>query len=59
MLNVEDELRQAISDAVIRRLAGAQSYQRGRDYFSHGRVESYTKHGMALAGMPLNAFDSR
>src|SRR5262249_22926757 len=26
--------------AVIRRLAGAQSYQRGLDYFSHGHVES-------------------
>jgi uncharacterized Zn finger protein len=30
----------ALNDAVIRRLAGAQSYQRGLDYFSHGHVES-------------------
>jgi uncharacterized Zn finger protein len=29
-----------MNDAVIRRLAGAQSYQRGLDYFSHGHVES-------------------
>ena len=29
-----------MSDAVIRRLAGAQSYQRGVDYFSHRHVES-------------------
>jgi uncharacterized Zn finger protein len=33
-------LSQAITDAVVRRLAGAQSYQRGLDYFSHGHVES-------------------
>jgi uncharacterized Zn finger protein len=29
-----------MNDAVLRRLAGAQSYQRGQDYFSHGHVES-------------------
>jgi len=29
-----------MNDAVIRRLAGEQSYQRGLDYFSHGHVES-------------------
>ena len=29
-----------MNDATIRRLAGAQSYQRGLDYFSHGQVES-------------------
>jgi len=29
-----------MNDAVVRRLAGAQSYQRGLDYFSHGHVES-------------------
>src|SRR5215471_2813609 len=33
-------LSRAVTDAVIRRLAGAQSYQRGLDYFSHGHVES-------------------
>lgn len=33
-------LSQALTDAVIRRLAGAESYQRGLDYFSHGHVES-------------------
>jgi uncharacterized Zn finger protein len=33
-------LSQAMTDAVIRRLAGGQSYQRGLDYFSHGHVES-------------------
>ena len=33
-------LSRALNDAVIRRLAGAQSYQRGLDYFSHGHVES-------------------
>jgi uncharacterized Zn finger protein len=35
----------AINDAVIRRLAGSQSYQRGHDYFSHGHVESLGNHG--------------
>src|SRR4030095_10791328 len=39
-----DSLR-AINDAVIRRLAGAQSYQRGLDYFSHGHVESLENRG--------------
>jgi uncharacterized Zn finger protein len=34
------DLSRSINDAVIRRLAGAQSYQRGLDYSSHGRVES-------------------
>ena len=34
------ELSRSINDAVIRRLAGAPSYQRGLDYFSHGHVES-------------------
>ncbi len=39
-MNVTDRLSKALNDAVIRRLAGAQSYQRGMDYFSHGHVES-------------------
>ena len=30
----------AITDAAIRRRAGAESYQRGLDYFCHGHVES-------------------
>src|SRR5713226_1023440 len=34
-----------MNDAVIRRLAGAQSYQRGLDYFSHGHVESLEDRG--------------
>jgi uncharacterized Zn finger protein len=34
-----------MNDAVIRRLAGAQSYQRGLDYFSHGHVESLEDDG--------------
>lgn len=34
-----------MSDAVIRRLAGPQSYQRGLDYFSHGHVESLEDDG--------------
>jgi len=33
-------LSRAMNDAVIRRLAGVQSYQRGLDYFSYGHVES-------------------
>ena len=34
------DLSRAISDAVIRRLAGDRSYQRGLDYYLHGHVES-------------------
>jgi len=34
-----------MDDAVIRRLAGGQSYQRGLDYFSHGHVESLEDDG--------------
>jgi uncharacterized Zn finger protein len=40
MMNVSNSLSRAINDAVIRRLADAQSYPRGLDYFSHGHVES-------------------
>jgi len=38
----------ALSDAVIHRLAGAQSYQRGLDYFSHGHVESIEDRGGSI-----------
>jgi hypothetical protein len=37
---VPNNLAGSINDAVIRRLADAQSYQRGLDYYSHGNVES-------------------
>ena len=33
-------LTAAITDAVLRRLADKQTYQRGLDYFSHGHVVS-------------------
>lgn len=33
------DLSGAMNDAVIRRLAGEQSYRRGMEYFSHGHVE--------------------
>lgn len=39
------DLSSAINDAVIRRLAGEQSYQRGLDYFSHGHVEALEERG--------------
>jgi len=39
MLMMSD-LLSAMNDAMIRRLAGEQSYQRGLDYYSHGHVES-------------------
>jgi uncharacterized Zn finger protein len=42
------ELSRSINDAVIRRLAGAQSYQRGLDYFSHGHVESLEDRGASV-----------
>jgi len=37
-----------MNDAVIRRLAGGQSYQRGLDYFSQGQVESLRDDGDCL-----------
>jgi len=40
MMNVSKPLSRASNDAVIRRLADAQAYPRGLDYFSHGHVES-------------------
>jgi uncharacterized Zn finger protein len=40
MEGVPSNLTGAINEAVIRRLADAQSYQRGLDYYSHGHVES-------------------
>src|SRR5580700_10479962 len=40
MEGVPNNLAGSINDAVIRRLADGQSYQRGLDYYSHGHVES-------------------
>jgi uncharacterized Zn finger protein len=37
---VPNELFGAMNEAVIRRLAGDQSYQRGNDYYLHGHVAS-------------------
>jgi uncharacterized Zn finger protein len=42
------ELSRSINDAVIRRLAGAPSYQRGLDYFSNGHVESLEDRGASV-----------
>jgi hypothetical protein len=39
MEGVPNRLPGSINDAVIRRLAGPQSYHRGLDYYSHGHVE--------------------
>jgi uncharacterized Zn finger protein len=41
-------LSRAMNDAVIRRLAGAQSYQRGVDYFSNGHVESLEERDLSV-----------
>ena len=40
-LPVSSELSRAMNDAVIRRLAGDRSYQRGVEYYRHGHVESF------------------
>jgi len=37
---VETELAPALKDAVLRRMAGEQSYNRGHEYFKHGDVVS-------------------
>ena len=37
---MRNPLSEALNDAVLRRVAGGQSYQRGLDCFSHGHVKS-------------------
>ena len=44
-------LGHAMSEAVVRRLAGAQSYQRGLDYFCHGHVESLEDLGDSVSAI--------
>ena len=48
-------LSKALTDAVIRRLAGAQSYQRGLDYFRQGHVASYEESGVSLRAVVRGA----
>jgi hypothetical protein len=48
MVDVPNHLSKALNDAVIHRLAGAPSYQRGLDYFSHGHVESVEDRGGSI-----------
>src|SRR5713226_4564788 len=45
---MSNALSRAMNDAVVRRLAGAQSYERGLDYFSHGHVESLEDRGESV-----------
>ena len=40
LTKMANPLAVAITDAVIRRLADEQTYNRGLDYFTHGHVES-------------------
>ncbi len=40
IMSVMSGLSSAINDAVVRRLAGERSYDRGLDYYRNGRVES-------------------
>lgn len=48
MEGMENELRLALTDAVIRRLAGEQAYRRGADYFTHGHVQSVEERGATV-----------
>ena len=48
-------LSKALTDAVIRRLAGAQSYQRGLDYFRQGHVASLEEGGGNLRAVVRGA----
>ena len=41
-------LSASINDAVIRRLAGDQSYKKGYDYYRHGQAESLEAEADAL-----------
>jgi uncharacterized Zn finger protein len=48
-----------VNDAVIRRLADTQSYQRGLDYFSHGHVESLEDRGGSVHAVVRGSQDYR
>ena len=52
-------LARALNDAVIRRVAGAQSYQRGLDHFSHGHVESLEDDGEGVRAVGRGNQDYR
>ncbi|MGA7409093.1 MAG: DUF6880 family protein [Bryobacteraceae bacterium] len=45
IVKVQNHLTKVLNDSALRRLAGAESYQRGMDYFSHGHVESLEERG--------------
>lgn len=44
-------LAEALTDAVIRRLASGQTYQRGADYFTHGHVGSLEELGDGVSAV--------
>jgi len=54
---VPDSLSQTMNEATIRRLAGAQSYQRGLDYFSHGHVESLEERAGSVEAVVRGSLD--
>jgi hypothetical protein len=50
-------LSQLLTDAVLRQKAGAKAYQRGREYYMHGHVESVEKHGEGIRASVRGQFD--
>lgn len=50
---MKSELGRALNDAVLRRLAGEQSYRRGHDYYIHGHVESIEPTASGLRAVVL------
>ena len=56
-LPVASDLSRAMNDAVIRRLAGDRSYQRGLDYYLHGHVESLEEHADGIRAVVRGSDD--
>lgn len=52
-------LHGTITDAVLRRMAGEQSYRRGVDYFAHGHVESIEEDGPGVEATVRGTQDYR
>jgi len=52
---VPNSLAASINEAAIRRLADVQSYQRGREYFSAGKVESLKVQGARASALVLGS----
>lgn len=51
------DLKGALNDAIIRRLAGTRSYQRGLDYYRQGQVESLDEEANGIRAVVCGTLD--